>query len=200
MHPRVNPVPAELTEPQADALRELTNVAAGHAARALSTLLGGEKFGLWPPLVRLVDAPQLTALLGGRGTRLTSVSAELRGDVGGALALVFTEPHVQTLTSRLLGAPRGQRFQTPEVALRDAANLVYSAALDAVVRLCGVRALHSVPVVGEGPAEMIARMCVPEQRGWVLEAEIDASPLSGRFLLLPDVPGLTTFLRGLKMA
>lgn len=199
MHPRVNPVPAELTEPQADALRELTNVAAGHAARALSTLLGGEKFGLWPPLVRLVDAPQLTALLGGRGTRLTSVSAELRGDVGGALALVFTEPHVQTLTSRLLGAA-GQRFQTPEVALRDAANLVYSAALDAVVRLCGVRALHSVPVVGEGPAEMIARMCVPEQRGWVLEAEIYASPLSGRFLLLPDVPGLTTFLRGLKMA
>ena len=143
-------MPAELTEPQADALRELTNVAAGHAARALSTLLGGEKFGLWPPLVRLVDAPQLTALLGGRGSRLTSVSAELRGDVGGALALVFTEPHVQTLTSRLLGAA-GQRFQTPEVALRDAANLVYSAALDAVVRLSGVRALHSVPVVGEGP-------------------------------------------------
>ena len=69
MHPRVSPVPAELTEPQADALRELTNVAAGHAARALSTLLGGEKFGLWPPLVRLVDAPQLTALLGGRGAR-----------------------------------------------------------------------------------------------------------------------------------
>jgi chemotaxis protein CheY-P-specific phosphatase CheC len=112
-------VPAELTEPQADALRELTNVAAGHAARALSTLLGGEKFGLWPPLVRLLDAPQLTALLGGRGTRLTSVGAELRGDVGGAMALVFTEPHVQTLTSRLLGAA-GQRFQTPEVALRDA--------------------------------------------------------------------------------
>jgi len=62
------------------------------------------------------------------------------------------------------------------------------------------RALHSVPVVGEGPAEMIARMCIPEQRGWVLEAEIYASPLSGRFLLLPDAPGLTTFLRGLKMA
>lgn len=192
-------MPAELTEPQADALRELTNIAAGHAARALSTLLGGEKFGLWPPLVRLVDAPQLTALLGGRGTRLTSVGAELRGGVGGAMALVFTEPHVQTLTSRLLGAA-GQRFQTPEVALRDAANLVYSAALDAVMRLCGVRALNSVPVVGEGPAEMIARMCIPEQRGWVLEAEIYASPLSGRFLLLPDAPGLTTFLRGLKMA
>jgi hypothetical protein len=66
------------------------------------------------------------------------------------------------------------------VALRDAANLVYSAALDAVMRLCGVRALHSVPVVGEGPAEMIARMCIPEQRGWVLEAELYASPLSGR--------------------
>ncbi len=199
MRPSLSPVPAELTEPQADALRELTNIAAGHAARALSTLLGGEKFGLWPPLVRLVDAPQLTALLGGKGTRLTSVSAELRGDVSGSLAMVFTEPHVQTLTSRLLGAA-GQRFQTPEVALRDAANLVYAAALDAVVRLCGVRALHSVPVVGEGPAEMIARMCIPEQRGWVLEAEVYASPLSGRFLLLPDAPGLSTFLRGLKMA
>ncbi len=192
-------MPAELTEPQADALRELTNVAAGHAARALSTLLRGEKFGLWPPLVRLLDHAQLTALLGGRGAPLTSVSAELRGDVGGWLALIFTEPHVQTLTSRLLGAA-GQRFQTPEVALRDAANLVYAAALDAVTRLCGVRALHSVPVVGEGPAEMIARICLPGEHGWVLEAELYASPLSGRFLLLPDEAGLSTFLRGLKMA
>ncbi|HUM11360.1 MAG TPA: chemotaxis protein CheC [Myxococcaceae bacterium] len=192
-------MPAELTEAQADALRELTNVAAGHAARALSTLLGGEKFGLWPPLVRLLDHAQLTALLGGRGAKLTSVSAELRGDVGGALALVFTEPHVQTLTSRLLVAA-GQRFQTPEVALRDAANLVFAAALDAVTRLCGVRALHSVPVVGEGPAEMISRICVSDPRGWVLEAEIYASPLSGRFLLLPDDKGLSTFLRSLKMA
>ena len=82
---------------------------------------------------------------------------------------------MQTLTSRLLGAA-GQRFQTPEVALRDAANLVYSAALVAVTRLCGVRALHSVPVVGEGPAEMIARMCIPEQRGWVLRGG-DLMPL-----------------------
>jgi chemotaxis protein CheC len=178
-------VPAELTEAQADALRELTNVAAGHAARALSILLGGEKFGLWPPLVRNLEHGQLTALLGGKGAPLTSVSAELRGDVGGAMGLV--------------GAA-GQRFQTPEVALRDAANLVFAAALDATARLSGVRALHSVPVVGEGPAEMVARMCVPKDRGWVLEAELYASPLSGRFLLLPDASGLTTFLRGLKMA
>jgi chemotaxis protein CheC len=192
-------VPAELTEPQADALRELTNVAAGHAARALSILLGGEKFGLWPPLVRLLDRAQLTALLGGRGAALTSVGAELRGEVGGGLALIFTEPHVQTLTSRLLGAG-GQRFQTPEVALRDAANQAFSAALDAVMRLSGVRALHSVPLVGDGPAEMIAALCLPGEEGWVLEAEVYASPLSGRFLLLPDGPGLTTFLRGLKMA
>src|SRR5262249_41536104 len=175
------------------------NVAAGHAARALSTLLGGEKFGLWPPLVRLLEHPQLTALLGGRSAALTSVSAELRGDLGGALGLVFTEPHVQTLTARLLGAA-GQRFQTPEVALRDAANLVFSAALDAVAQLSGVRVLHSVPLVGEGPAEMIARMYLPEHPGWVLEAELYASPLSGRFLLLPDAPGLIPFLRGLKMA
>lgn len=191
-------MPAELTEPQADALRELTNVAAGHAARALSTLLGGEKFGLWPPLVRLLAGDQLTALLGGRGAPLTSVGAELRGEVSGSLALVFTEPHVQTLTSRLLGAA-AQRFQTPEVALRDAANQAFSAALDAVLRLSGIRALHSVPLVGEGPAEMIARLCIPEERGWVLEAEVYASPLSGRFLLLPDGQGLETFLRGLKM-
>jgi hypothetical protein len=47
---------------------------------------------------------------------------------------------------------------------------------------------------------MVARMCVPKDRGWVLEAELYASPLSGRFLLLPDASGLTTFLRGLKMA
>jgi len=121
---RVTPVPAApaLTEAQADALRELTNVAAGHGARALSTLLGGEKFGLWPPLARRLGASQLTALLGGAGAPLTSLSVELRGDVGGAMALVFSDPHVQALTKRLVGAAEDGRLQTPEVALRDAAN------------------------------------------------------------------------------
>jgi len=60
------------------------------------------------------------------------------------------------------------------------------------------RTHHEEPEL-EGPAEMIAKMCLPEGRGWVLEAEVYASPLSGRFLLLPDAAGLTTFLRGLKM-
>ena len=181
-------MPAALTEPQADALRELTNVAAGHAARALSTLLGVEKFGLWPAAgAARRRAPAHRAA---RWTRDAAHLGRRRAPRrrGRRWRWILTEPHVQTLTSAPAGAA-GQRFQTPEVALRDAANLVYSAALVAVMRLCGVRALHSVPVVGEGPAELIARMCVPEQRGWVLEAEVYASPLSGRFLLLPDSSG-----------
>ena len=194
------PAAPALTEAQADALRELTNVAAGHGARALSTLLGGEKFGLWPPLARRLDAPQLTALLGGAQAPLTSLSVELRGDLGGALALVFSDPHVQALTRRLVGAAEDGRLQTPEVALRDAANLVFSAALEALGKLTGLRVLHSVPLVGEGPAEMVARMCLPGTEGWVLEAEIYASPLSGRLLLLPDEAGLRQLLAGLNIS
>jgi len=195
----VSPVPAApvLTEAQADALRELTNVAAGHGARALSTVLGGEKFGLWPPLSRRLDAPQLTALLGGARAPLTSLSVELRGDVGGSMILVFSDPHVQTLTRRLVGAVGDGRLQTPEVALRDAADGVFSAALDAVGKMAGLRVLHSVPLIGGGPAEMVARMCLPGSEGWVLEAEIYASPLSARLLLLPDEAGLRQLLGAL---
>ncbi len=193
------PAAPELSEAQADAFRELTNVAAGHAARALSKLLGGEKFGLWPPLARQLTASQLTALLGGRGAALSSVSAELRGALGGSLALVFSEPHVQALTTRLVGAVGEGRLATPEAALRDAANLVFSAALGAVEAPCGIRVLPSVPLVGEGPAEMIARMCIPGEGGWVLEAELYASPLSGRFLLLPESAGLARLLGALNL-
>ncbi len=87
------------------------------------------------------------------------------------------------------------------MALRDAANQVFSAALDAVVRLSGCGSLHSVPLVGDGPAEMVARMCLPEDGGLgaggggVRLAALGQAPV-----LLPDSPGLTTFLRGLKMA
>jgi chemotaxis protein CheC len=193
------PAAPALTEDQADALRELTNVAAGHAARALSQLVGGEKFGLWPPLARRLEATQLTSLLGGEGAPLTSLSADLRGHFGGGLALVFSEPHIKTLTSRLLGAVEGGKLQTPEVALRDAANLVFGAALDALGQLTGLRVLPSVPLVGDGPAEMIARMCIPGDAAWVLEAELYASPLSGRFLLLPDESGLQRLLVGLRL-
>jgi hypothetical protein len=130
---------------------------------------------------------------------LSSVSADLRGDISGSIALVFGEPHLQSLTTRLAGAVESGRLTTPEVALRDAANLVFSAALDAVQQLCLIRVLPSVPLMGEGPAEMIARLCVPGESGWVLEAELYASPLSGRFLLLPDPAGLARLLQALKV-
>ncbi len=123
---------------------------------------------------------------GGAGAPLTSVSVELRGRRGrGDGAGLQRAPRADAHLAACWG-PRGQRLQTPEVALRDAANLVFCAALDAVVRLSGCRACTRCRWSGEGPAEMIARMCLPEERGWVLEAEIYASPLSGR---LPAPPG-----------
>lgn len=136
-----------LSELQLDAMRELGNVGAGHAATALSQLLG-TPVGLTVPSAELVPVSRVPDVFGGPEKLVAAVYARLLGDIAGGL--LFLVPRdaalalVDMLRSRDVGSTRSLGHDE-QALITHAANLLGSAYVAAVGRMCDLTLLPSTP-------------------------------------------------------
>ena len=170
-----------LNEAQRDALRELTNVAAGHAASALSRRLSGERLAFRPPEARTVSEAELAGWLGGPGAPRVAAGLSVRGQVAGALLFVLGLADADTLAGRLLG-----QAPAAEPALDAAlAQVAQEAGATAPVRRCS--------------AAMLARSLCRQPQVLVLQARLQAPAFATDFLLLPEALTLPVLLQALRV-
>lgn len=88
--------PQRLSALQLDALSEVGNIGAGHAATALSQLLG-TAVGVTVPRVRLLSVTEVSSVFGGPENLVGAVYSRLLGDLSGGL--LFVAP--RTISLRL---------------------------------------------------------------------------------------------------
>jgi chemotaxis protein CheC len=191
-------VEAELTEAQWDALRELANVAAGHAASAVSRLLAGERLGFAPPEAWRASAREFTQLLGGDSTPWLAAVLEVRGDVAGALWLVFGRKDASWLATRLLGEPNPDELAV-NGALTKVAQEVGAAALAAMGMLTGLALNASTPVLHRSAVGVLATGASEQARVLVLDALLRARGFAAQLLFLPDAEFIGVLLRSLRV-
>ena len=109
---------------QLDALREVANIGAGHAATALSQMTGGTIMISVPTIniARLEDVPpQIT----GPEEPVAAVLMNMLGDLTGRTLLVFPFPTAVRLSEIMLNRPRGGEFDLGEIeqsAIKEAGN------------------------------------------------------------------------------
>lgn len=194
------PIP---TERQLDALREVANVGCGHAANALSRLVGGKKVQLDVPSVALAHVEDLAVKVGGGERRLWVAVLTLQGELKGKLLLVHSDEDARRLSSALVGtAAQGELDELHRSALGEAANIVASACLSAMGDFTGLRLLPSVPALLSGPAVDVLSGAVNLADGkegllLVLEARFQtAGPpaVGGQLLVLPERESLSALL------
>ncbi|MEE8537291.1 MAG: chemotaxis protein CheC, partial [Acidobacteriota bacterium] len=94
----------DLDNRQVDALREVGNIGAGHAATALSQLVG-RSVSLSVPKVAVVPFPRICALLGGPETEVAALYMKVYGDTRGNILIVFSPDNLATLAGQMLGKP-----------------------------------------------------------------------------------------------
>lgn len=185
--PAPSPTPLQL-----DALREVANVGCGHAANALSRLVGGRKVAIDVPRAVVADPAQLTDLIGGPTAPVRAVTLGMTGELDGHLLLVLPEEDARRLTSLLLSA--GARSSAEEEsAFCEAANIVASACLNAIGSLTGLQLLPSVPTLHRASAaevstEAVARMTREVGVVVILEARFvteAAPPIRGQLMVVP---------------
>jgi chemotaxis protein CheC len=136
-----------LTDMQIDALREVGSIGAGHAATALSQLVG-RGIDIEVPTLELIEVGSVPGVFGGAETLVGAVYARLLGDVSGSMLFVAPRDSSLALVDLMHSHPVGtaKSFGVEEEALvTHVASILISAYLAAVARLTDLSILPSRP-------------------------------------------------------
>lgn len=181
------------TEAQFDALREVANVGCGHAANALSKLVGGRAVSIDVPCVVFAEPDGIVELLGKSDGPAVATSLDILGQLEGRLLLVLEEWEARRLATELLGHPE-DRFEQPELrVLEEAGNIIACACLNAIASFTGLRLLPSTPKVSRLSRRDLVEESVKDlepraRRLTALQtrfATCSAPVLSGQLLVIP---------------
>jgi chemotaxis protein CheC len=138
----------KLSTVQADAIQELGNIGAAHAATTLSQMLGSS-VEMSVPAIKAVDISELGNYMGEEAAAM--VAFELQGDIphGGYIVFYISRESAIRLTNTMLGLTEMNRpmNEMDESALLEVGNIMVSAFLDATAELLGFIMLPSPPAL-----------------------------------------------------
>jgi len=198
---------------QLDALREVANIGAGHAATALSQMIG-ETIMISVPTInvsRLEDVPPQVA---DPDEPVAAVLMHMFGDLTGRTLLVFPRRAAlrlaALLTRHVPSSEDGTDFsEMDQSAIKEAGNILSSAYMNALSDFMGMMLLPSPPSLAVDMSNAVLTttylqfgsdkdyvFCVESE---FLMNETDEK-LRGFFLLLPDPASLQAILKAVRVA
>lgn len=201
--------PQTLTELQLDALREVGSIGSGHAATALSQLVG-RPVGLQVPTIEVIDLSEVPYVFGGPQQVVCAVYSRLLGDLGGGVLFLATEEAALSLLDLLRGRETGttQYLEVDEEnMLAHAAAILIAAYIAAIARMADLDVVTATPVLALDMAGAILATAVSEietraeQAVFVSTAFLDENKkVDAALFFLPDPDSLAIILGRLGMA
>jgi chemotaxis protein CheC len=198
-----------LSNRELDALREVANIGAAHAATALSTMLG-TTIMISVPRVNVMPLRDVPPVVSTEEEPVVAVLLHMLGDLTGRTLLVFPIQTALRLAELLLQRePSGaaQLGTLEESAISEAGNILSSAYMNALSDFLGMMLLPSPPKLSmdSSAAVVIAAHAQSGSRSeqvFCVESELQLSEvgerLRGFFLLLPDDASLSVMLRTIR--
>jgi chemotaxis protein CheC len=201
----------DLKAHQLDALREVANIGAGHAATALSQLTHRRSM-ISVPKITITPLSEVPGLVDDEKDVVAAVLMHMLGDVTGRTILMVPIEDARLLCDLLLKREPGatQVFEEIEQStLKEAGNIVGGAYLNALSDFMGVMLLPSVPnLVIDVTAEVLTKtyLSTGPDREFVLCVETNfhfqeaSEKLQGHFLLLPDLASLQVIFDAIRVS
>jgi chemotaxis protein CheC len=188
---------------QLDALREISNIGIGHAATALSQLIGTQ-VDLFVPRVTVAHIAEVPDIIGGAETLIAGVYIQIYGDARGNILLTFPRQSVTRILGMLCpeGEPTREGILTEYAAsaLKEIGNILAGAYLNALGNLLNLTLITGVPAVAFDMAGAIVDYILIElgvvgDMTLVIETEFFGDPeVRGQFFVLPDPKSLEVLL------
>lgn len=192
-----------------DLLREVANIGAGHAATALSTMIGSTIM-ISVPRVNVLSIHEVPPVVSSHEEPVAAVLLHMLGDLTGRTLLVFPcETAVQLAELLLQKEPSGgcTLGELEESAVMEVGNILSSAYMNALAEFMGMMLLPSPPTMKIGASSAVLTethlkfgleadqaLCVESE---FLLPEVDER-LRGFFLLLPDSASLGVILKSVR--
>ncbi len=196
---------------QLDALREVANIGAGHAATALSQMTQ-RTIMIAVPEVNVRPLEDVAELFGSADAVISAVLMHMMGDLTGRTMILFPDASAKNLCDILLRRPPGttQEFGAMEQSgIKEVGNILVSAYLTALSDFMGMMLVPSVPSLVMDQAGAILTttyLNFGHDRDFVFCVETAfevagaAEQLHGHFLLLPDLPSLRAIFDAIRVS
>jgi chemotaxis protein CheC len=195
---------------QLDALREVSNMGAGHAATALSQMTN-TRIMINVPRLQVVPLEEVPDVVGNPDQVVAAVLMHMLGDLTGRTLLIFPRNAAMRLAEILLHREPGTAHVFGELeqsAIKEAGNILSAAYMNALSDFMGLMLLPSVPSLVIdllGAVLTTAYTNFGHERDVVFciqtEFSMDSDQtVAGQFLLLPDLESLQIILRSIRLA
>jgi chemotaxis protein CheC len=196
----------KLSSVQMDAMQELGNIGAAHAATTLSQMLSSP-VEMSVPKIKVVDVAELANHIGGESAAL--VVFELQGEIphGGYIIFYISRKSAVYLTNTMLGLTDPDRplNEMDESALLEVGNIMASAFLDATAELLGFIMLPSPPVLTIDMAHAAMQTLIAQMQEDIDEVMLFSTELfcaehkiESDIIMMPETSTLKTFVERLE--
>jgi chemotaxis protein CheC len=200
---------SNLSEAQVDALREVGNIGAGHAATALSQLIK-KKIMISVPMAKVIEIKEVPNLIGDANSIVAGIVMNVLGDVTAKILLLLTRESALSLADMLLQKKVGSSKVLSEVgnsAIKETGNILSGAYMNALNEFLGLMLLPSVPNLVFDMASAILSSISEGFEGMsdkILSIETQFSEandqvIKGYLLLIPDVASVNVLLQAIKV-
>ena len=195
---------------QLDALREVANIGAGHAATALSQMINSTIM-ISVPTINVSRLEEVPPQVSAPEEPVAAVLMHMLGDLTGRTLLVFPKPTAVRLSELMLRRPAGTSTELGELeqsAIKEAGNILSGAYMNALSDFMGLMLLPSPPSLAVDMSSAVlttAYLQFGTDRDYVfcVESEFYMNDLHERlrgfFLLLPDVASLQAILKAVRL-
>ncbi len=200
-----------LSTRQLDALREVANIGAGHAATALSQMTD-QTIMISVPRLTVSAVTEIPHQVEAREEPVAAVRMGMAGDLQGDTVLLIPHASAMRLAEMMARRPAGTftamgTFE--QSAIKEAGNILGSAFLNALAEFMGMTLLPTPPVLTvESARDVLTATSSASGTGapvaFVIETEFflkeRQEPLHGFFFMLPDAVSLDQILKAVQLA
>jgi chemotaxis protein CheC len=195
---------------QLDALREVANIGAAHAATALSQMTE-QTIMIAVPTINITALEDIQPSVAAPEEPVAAVLMNMLGDLTGKTLLVFPKSTAIRLAELLLRRPHaggGELTELEQSAIKEAGNILSGAYMNALSDFMGLMLLPSPPSLAIDMSRAVlttAYLQFGTDRDLVFCVETEFfmqdvnERLRGFFLLLPDMPSLRAILRAVRL-
>ncbi len=199
-----------LSPERMDALKEVANIGAGHAATALS-MMTGARIMIDVPTVNVAPLDELIPGIADEDSQIVSVMMDMHGSLEGHTLLALplaTGRRLADLMLRRERRPGGVLDMLEESALKEAGNILGGAYMTALSEFLGMTLLPSPPRLTVGTTSQVMeehrKQASNAAAACCVETEFSFEEIGERFrgffLLLPDAASFDAIFRAVNVS
>lgn len=198
----------EFSELQFDVLKEISNIGAGNATTAISTMMG-IKVNMEVPVIKFLEFKELAEVIGGAENLVVGILLGLEKDIDGMMMFIMDKPSAQRIISALLNMDFKAEDDFSEMGLsvlQELGNIIAGSYLSAISSLTRLSIAPTIPYLSIDMAGAILSVPAIEygkvsDKALLIQSEFGNEDMTvdGYFILIPTLEAFDTIFASLGL-